>query len=234
MQLGPKYLKQCPTCGKYYKQNTLNSGNTGGATYWTDGRRQAPHLPEYPEIIECFSCNHIFRISKQSIIEEKTRQRSSIIKPIKYGKKAKLLKYNQNEHDGWKEATSLSSYKTSAKTFLKCIGNSLINNSEAYSEKELRILAWRRFNDKFRDRNQPVPIQWAPEFRENAEKLIELLDETDTSEAMTKAEIFRELGEFNKSIDLLTKIEKENYSTVINKIYDLSNQKISELSIIKY
>jgi hypothetical protein len=37
----PNLIRQCGQCQKPFAQPTLRSGNTIGATFWTDGKREA-------------------------------------------------------------------------------------------------------------------------------------------------------------------------------------------------
>jgi len=55
---GPTIVRKCSTCGKLIAQPTLLSGNTFGARFWTDGKREAPMLPEQPWLVAA----HIVRL----------------------------------------------------------------------------------------------------------------------------------------------------------------------------
>src|ERR1043165_2722619 len=48
MMPGPTVIKRCPGCSKLLKFSTLASGNTFGAIFWTDGKCDAPMLPDMP------------------------------------------------------------------------------------------------------------------------------------------------------------------------------------------
>ena len=41
---GPTIIKKCLVCSKSIEHHTIGSGNTFGATFWTDGKREAPML----------------------------------------------------------------------------------------------------------------------------------------------------------------------------------------------
>lgn len=57
MQPGPTIIKKCSDCYKSIKQPTLLSGNTFGATFWTDGKQEAPMLPDQPWLVLCPFCH---------------------------------------------------------------------------------------------------------------------------------------------------------------------------------
>jgi hypothetical protein len=60
MTPGPIVIKSCPHCNQPFKILTIDSGNTFGATIWTDGNMIAPMWIEYPLVIKCPSCGRVF------------------------------------------------------------------------------------------------------------------------------------------------------------------------------
>src|SRR5574344_1230270 len=50
MLLGPNYVYKCPNCGNLITKGSLMSGNTFGAKIFSDGKRIAPMLPEFPNL----------------------------------------------------------------------------------------------------------------------------------------------------------------------------------------
>jgi hypothetical protein len=64
MMPGPDYVYQCPNCGNLITCGSLSSGNTFGAKIYSDGKRIAPMLPEFPDLTKCRKCNSIFWLSK--------------------------------------------------------------------------------------------------------------------------------------------------------------------------
>ena len=57
---GPTIVRRCPKCDREITEPTLASGNTFGAQYWTDGKRIARMLPEYPQFVKCPQCSSLF------------------------------------------------------------------------------------------------------------------------------------------------------------------------------
>ena len=70
MILGSTVIRQCASCGKHILQRTLMSGNTCGAAYWTDGKRDAPLLPDQPLLVKCPHCGAILWIKAQKQVGE--------------------------------------------------------------------------------------------------------------------------------------------------------------------
>ena len=67
---GPILIKQCPQCQKLFSESTLASGNTIGATFWTDGKCEAPMLPETPWLVKCAHCGHLIWIDEARQVGE--------------------------------------------------------------------------------------------------------------------------------------------------------------------
>jgi hypothetical protein len=53
MQFGTTIIKKCLECSGLIKEYTIMSGNTFGAIFWTDGKRDAPMLPDLPWLVKC-------------------------------------------------------------------------------------------------------------------------------------------------------------------------------------
>lgn len=67
---GPTLIKQCANCAQPFAEETLASGNTFGAKYWTDGKTEAPMLPDQPALIKCPHCQALLWIEAQNLLDE--------------------------------------------------------------------------------------------------------------------------------------------------------------------
>ena len=67
---GPTIIRQCAACAQPFQQETLMSGNTFGATFWTDGKMDAPMLPERYAVIKCPHCQTLLWIDEQATLGE--------------------------------------------------------------------------------------------------------------------------------------------------------------------
>lgn len=59
-----KYYK-CPKCCNLLSKPCLVSGNTFGLKQFSDGKKIAPMLPEFPAISKCSKCKTIFWLNKE-------------------------------------------------------------------------------------------------------------------------------------------------------------------------
>jgi len=57
-------LGTAPGCFGAVLQETTGSGNTFGSKLWTDGKLEAPMLPDRPEWVKCPHCAHLFWVEE--------------------------------------------------------------------------------------------------------------------------------------------------------------------------
>jgi hypothetical protein len=104
-------------------------------------------------------------------------------------------------------------------------------------EKILRILAWWRRNDAFRDvRRTPgkVMIPASGACRHNMEALLKRIGQENDADRITKGEIFRELGQFDAAKEVLDSVVSEKYAAAVCQILLLcasEDTRVSELQI---
>ena len=67
MRPGPLLIISWPTCGFLMVQDTIHSGNTIGARYWSNGRVAAPMLPDEPAISKCRGCSAFFWVEDAEV-----------------------------------------------------------------------------------------------------------------------------------------------------------------------
>jgi hypothetical protein len=65
---GPTLIIPCPRCGETGKKSTLISGNTFGQQLWSDGKRIARMLPDYPWLVKCRHCGKFFYTQEERAI----------------------------------------------------------------------------------------------------------------------------------------------------------------------
>jgi hypothetical protein len=65
MMPGPTLIRRCSLCLKLFLQETISSGNTFGASWWTDGKMEAPMLPDEPWLVKCPHCGALLWIDEQ-------------------------------------------------------------------------------------------------------------------------------------------------------------------------
>ena len=174
---GPDIYKHCSSCHQLIIEETLMSGNTFGAIYWSDGKREAPMLPQTPWLITCPHCKALLWIDA---LEKQINISSS--------EKKKALHYTTPSFNDYLSLLPLKKPSLRKETYL-------------------RVQAWWTSNDKRRDK----PLLMTPIEQQNALALAELLDESDTNNVLMKAEIFREVEDFETAMTLLERIQDSAY-----------------------
>ena len=66
----PIEIKKCTNCSGLVKGFTLISGNTFGATYWSDGKCEATMLPDYPRLVICPHCKEPTWVDALEVVGE--------------------------------------------------------------------------------------------------------------------------------------------------------------------
>ncbi len=177
---GPTIIRQCPGCKKGLRELTIGSGNSFGAKWWTDGKRDAPMLPMLPELVKCPDCRWLFWMAD-----------------------AKKLAELQFDEGKWANAKSPvdpveDDYLAAAKA------KGVSRTHQLYARKR----AWWLANDAVRERPDRS-LTWSGTRRENLEKLSALINEQQECDIILKAEIARELGQFETCTKLLARTFKE-------------------------
>jgi hypothetical protein len=189
MTPGPTIIKKCSVCSKPIKQHTIGSGNTFGATFWTDGKREAPMLPDQPWLIMCPHCQAALWIDEQEEI---------------------------GEIEAWGFVSD--DFKDARVYEIPLIEDyfALLAHGVDDPEKEsyVRLRAWWAGNDKRRTDTQEIPMS-SREVK-NLAAFAQTLNELDANDLVMKAEAMRELGRFDDACLLLAKsVDKDMEQAVV-------------------
>jgi hypothetical protein len=205
MIIGPFLIKECPHCLKPFKQWTIKTGNTFGATYWTDGRMMAPFYPDFPKLIECPNCNNLLWIDEAKKIGEE------------------WLPSHGSEWSGVQPYLNPS--ESDYLAFLEA-GNALDDKKVRY----IRMRAWWAANDPMRrpptrHKRKRLVLGQSLKAQDNMRLLFELLDQADERQRLLKAELARELGLFDMAEQLLSYEYSEQLRSKVVFLKDLANQR---------
>jgi|GEM_PF-2776978 len=247
MLQGPTYLLKCIHCEKHVKMETLESGNGFGAVEWTDGRVVMPMMPRrfILDYWYCPSC--------------KTFQSVSDMKEVDEMKNIPML--NAEKDPRWEQASNIM--EPGWRQYLDGI-KQWERRLEPYPdwETEIRLLAWRRYNDRYRyklikqnkelhdvDIDRYPPEKW-PEKRievpyqkkmvENCTEIARWLYEGNPDKALDKADIIRWLNRFKdalqilKNVDELFEFDERVHLRRYNLLINLCKDEDSSLGVVPY
>jgi hypothetical protein len=184
MKYGPNYIYECPQCGNLIQRKSLLSGNTFDSKIYSDGKRIAPMLPEFPNLTECKKCRYIFWLTKANKIGE-----------YSWGDKLNPL---------WKNADHAEFL--SIHNYFKALKENVAENQ--HEELFIRKRIWWSFNDRVRKGGKLFrfvndEVRW----KENIDRLLKLLDIEQVDQKIMVAELYRNLGEFKLCLELINSIE---------------------------
>lgn len=202
---GPSIVRQCPGCTNALHQTTIGSGNLFGAKFWTDGRVQAPGFPDLPRLVKCPHCRHRFWL-------EDARKLGT----VSWVETKPEWRNLQSPLDPAEE-----DYLAAADT------PKLAREREIYARQH----AWWLANDPVR-MNSRKAANWTASRRRNLERLAALFSEKDDCERVWKAEIHRELGEFERCQALLRPPVGTNFSDTAALVRQLAELRRSDVQPI--
>lgn len=214
---GPDRIVACPRCGGLAKHGTLRSGNTFNARVWTDGKRIAPMLPRPPAVVKCSHCAEYYWLADAQAVGT-LNPRGGEDGPI---------------DPAWKVARRVD--ELNAAEYHEAIASGLAKDRE--EEKYLRMLAWWRVNDAHRARSviRAGGVRVSPEaIRENLLALAGLLDPADEESLVMKAEILRELGEFESAAAILDRIGSSRLAAVVGQLRSLCDRNDAAVRELKF
>lgn len=183
---GQNFVYKCPNCDNLLTKGSLLSGNSFGAETFTDGKRIAPMLPEFPNLTKCNKCDAIFWLSKL--------------------KEVGTYQWGDEEKSNWGNADNAEFLNI--EDYFSALNEELAENME--EELFIRQRIWWAYNDRVRNGNNPfVDINDEIKWRENCKKLISLLDESDLNQSIMIAELNRNLGDFESCLEIIKKIDND-------------------------
>lgn len=178
---GPVLIIPCPICSFPGKKRTLVSGNTIGADVWSDGKKIAPMLPEYPWLVKCKNCFKFFYTNDSKAIRS--------------------INWDDEDRKNW-DNIEFFDFPTFEEYF-EALGTDV-------NEKFLRWKAFQSYNDLIRNKKEDeITIDMRDLYFDNLKSLLYLLSEDDPSELFTVIEINRQLGRFEKCLALLDRVNSQ-------------------------
>lgn len=209
---GPILYKKCFECSVIFKERAFGSGNTFGATYWTDGRMNAPMMVDDMSLAICPNC-------KTPVWLEELETVGSTTPWLSY--------FSDAEHQAEAEKENSEIAKLGATDAEFCLGlfsedyYCLLKEGIKDPKKELyvRLQLWWEENDLRRESR--CIFEMREEEVGNLQALIFLLDESDDHQLMMKAEALREIGKFEDAISILEKSTNPEFASVVDFIKNL-------------
>lgn len=247
MKPGPDYIIACPHCEYHARIRTLTSGSTIGGRRWTDGKCEFPYLPESVPITRCKRCRNFFWLKDAAEVGEakvNTLAISMVVFIVVVLSVIGVLHMHWlflclavvtfwSLFRKWKSVRILSEPE-----LLRAIRKKSWKNRE--EELILRRLAWWKANDRVRYKKRKSESTYETtsllhsEAMENLKTFFRLLDPSLPNERLLKAEIARELGEFEEAqkwANMDFSCEYEEIALIIKKGIQQRNPLVQEVPI---
>lgn len=197
---GPTLIKSCNHCNVKITEATLASGNTFGGSVWSDGFSEYPMLPSTPALVKCPQCESLLWLDELEV---------------------------SNSLEFYESAESVGAHPYGKASLQDYMG--LLDEPTLSEEKEhyLRQMVWWLGNDRCRRSEEEIERSDAELL--NLIQLAELMNPEDDLERIMKAEIKRELGQFNEAEALLSAPFDEYYHDHVEQIGALIRQRSSRV-----
>lgn len=198
---GPYYVYKCPNCGNLLVTGSLISGTTFGAKIFSDGKLD-DMLPEFPDLTKCNKCDKIFWLSKLKEIGTYD---------IRY-------EYIKSDWENAENAEFLN-----IEDYFRALDEGLAENKQ--EELYIRQQIWWLYNDRVRSHRIEINGESMffdetdeLKYRENCNRLISLLDQSDLNQRIMIAELKRNLGDFEGCLEIIKNIDEDDLNW-IKKIF---------------
>ena len=193
----PSIIRKCASCDLHIQEDVLASGHTSNARYWTDGKCEAPMLPDSHWLIACPHCDALAWIDE--LEQAGTWDWYS-------GQPRLPVFADAREPD-----------EPTLEQYLFVLARPGLGRDK---ERYARIRAWWASNDRRREGGERSAL--SPRERANLERLVQLLDPASPSDRLMRAEILRELGRFTRALDELDSPLDEDFAEVALRIRSLA------------
>lgn len=204
MRLGSTHIIRCPHCSGLGCYEAIKSGNSFGAKFYTDGKEVAPMMPEVPAVVECASCTGLFWLGQQEEVGEFDA----------YGDQA------ESADPAWKAAGKL--HEPGERQYLVWLER--LRAEQPARERDLRMFTWWRGNDRHRDAQLADPEdrpQDAASREANMRALCALLQKGVDGDRLMRAEILRQLGQFDDGLAVLSSSTEAHLEAAAKRLRSL-------------
>lgn len=192
---GPTSLRECPHCDSLIPERSIMSGNTFGAVYWTDGKMDAPMLPDEPVLVKCGGCSAVVWLEDLPVVRE--------------------IPFCESTGADWAGVTD-----STAPTFEECATYLASAAPDRERTRDIRTIMWWMRNDSRRNSQKATALSAAE--ATNVRELLALLPKDNPSSLLMTAEIHRELGEFDAALAVLSQVNEPELQTATRRLRALA------------
>lgn len=200
MLLGSTLVYRCPSCIHFHLHPIVLSANGIGAKYFSDGRVEGPGLPRVPKLTACNKCSHIFWLDEKDKYDE--------FEDDYFDDESEVKKKSEYYFENYEWTSFPDSF-----TLKRSIQEEVFRNVQ--DEKYLRTWYYWKANEEISDPS----VYDEPFWRENAHRLVDIIDHASQKQLLLVSELYRNMGEFEKSLDVLDLVTDPKLSQHAYGIY---------------
>lgn len=208
MTLGYPTRLTCPHCGKVKHILSIASGNTFGATYWSDTKHDYPMLECPSSVQRCPHCGHYYFYDDANPVDcdpdALSKKRSLTDWDVEWPGDAgnatiSEVKDPKRKWDRWNEASANGFGELSFPEMDAAFGE-LFSSADVKRQRTLLFMWLYSFNDTFGGR-QDGPAQECPQgVMERRRFVVDEICQRFEGKSLLVAELHREMGEFDECI----------------------------------
>ena len=219
---GPTNVYACPDCQLRVSKRSIMSGNTFGATHYSDMRVDAPMMPSYPRITKCVRCDCSFWLDETTKVEGAIKP-----EPVLFYIDVDHIQEVQDEKKNPAFGDQLE-INSALELDRESIKDALFMNvqRDEEDEKYLRYLLLWAYHKQLEDGTiHREALNEDLDYLDNIDALLHLLEEdaTEDDDKLFRAELHRFAGRFDRSLELLE-------PTLNDPLWGVISKKMKELS----
>jgi hypothetical protein len=215
----------CPACGNYFYRSNVRSYNTFGATVFSDGYSHACHNPYW--LTQCPKCKQFF--AKEHLFE---MLESVCVLPME----PHLSRWVKEKIENDKLLGHLDGYFTEEETKADFIEKAIAQGQyfpvtvPEYKKSEHKIRLhcdlWHEYNMHRKEVSDET-------YNELCHCIINMMEDTIYTKLLTLAELYRNVGDFEKCIELLDGVSRnDNTAKFIDGIREAALKKNKKTLVI--
>jgi hypothetical protein len=209
---GPTYVYACPDCQLRVSNRSIMSGNTFGATQFSDLRIDAPMMPSYPRISKCERCDCTFWLDDETKVEGTVGIPFTALYDDDFTP-------NETKNPVFGDQLEINS---ALELDQESIKDALFMNvqRDEEDEKHLRyLLLWAYHKQLLDGTILRENLNEDLDYRENIDALLNLIEE-DEGSTIFCAELNRFVGRFDRCFELLEPFVEEFMGPIVGEIHD--------------
>lgn len=213
---GPTYVYACPDCQLRVSKRSIMSGNTFGATHYSDLRVDAPMMPSYPRITKCVRCDCSFWLDETTKVEGAIKP-----EPVLFYIDVDHIQEVQDEKKNPAFGDQLE-INSALELDRESIKDALFMNvqRDEEDEKYLRYLLLWAYHKQLLDGTMTRgALNEDLDYLDNIDALLKLI-EGDKDSTVFCAELNRFAGRFDRCFALLEPFIEEFMGPIVGEIHD--------------